>query len=138
MLEQIHNHLLSELDRTSKGDTVFVVCAVLFDLMVLGVNSAVASGRPTSFIIFVIFMAGAVIVTVAALIALVNGRTTHTLYHSALMRLYEEHNVAQYYPEAAVGKGRLRVTLYIIVVLAAGFLATTIPLLVLRELRPAP
>jgi hypothetical protein len=42
MLENVHDHLSSELQQNTRTDTIFVVTAILFNLIVLAVNSAVA------------------------------------------------------------------------------------------------
>jgi len=42
MLEQIHEHVMSDLQQGARTDTVFVVTAVVFNLFMLGVNSGVA------------------------------------------------------------------------------------------------
>ena len=46
MLQQVHNHIVSELGHSSRTDTIFVVTAVVFNLIVLGINSGV-SGAAT-------------------------------------------------------------------------------------------
>ena len=38
MLSDLHQHVVSELQQSSKTDTVFVISAVLFNLVVLGIN----------------------------------------------------------------------------------------------------
>jgi hypothetical protein len=43
MLEHIHNHIVTELQQSAKTDTVFVVTAILFNLIVLSINWGVAS-----------------------------------------------------------------------------------------------
>ncbi len=43
MIERVHEHLLGELRQNTRTDTVFVLTAILLNLMVLGVNSAVGS-----------------------------------------------------------------------------------------------
>ena len=43
MIERVHEHLLGELKQNTRTDTVFVLTAILLNLMVLGVNSAVGS-----------------------------------------------------------------------------------------------
>ncbi len=43
MLSDLHNHIVGELQQNSRTDVVFVVSAVLFNLVVLGINWGVAS-----------------------------------------------------------------------------------------------
>ncbi|MGD8531629.1 MAG: hypothetical protein PVG97_11660, partial [Syntrophobacterales bacterium] len=42
MLKQVHEHIVSELQQNARTDTIFVVTAIAFNLIVLGINSAVA------------------------------------------------------------------------------------------------
>ena len=42
MLEKIHDHIVSELGQSSRTDTIFVVTTIVFNLIVLGINSGVA------------------------------------------------------------------------------------------------
>jgi len=44
MLEQLHEHVVAELQQSSRTDTVFVVTAVVFNLVVLAINAGVAGG----------------------------------------------------------------------------------------------
>nr|MEE4269157.1 hypothetical protein [Candidatus Krumholzibacteria bacterium] len=43
MLKEIHGHIVNELQQNARTDTVFVVAAVLFNLVVMGINWGVAS-----------------------------------------------------------------------------------------------
>ena len=43
MIERVHEHLLGELKQNTRTDIVFVLTAILLNLLVLGVNSAVGS-----------------------------------------------------------------------------------------------
>ena len=45
MLEKIHQHIVSELNQGAKTDTIFVITAIVFNLIVLGVNSGVGRQR---------------------------------------------------------------------------------------------
>ena len=52
-------------------------------------------------------------------ITLDNGRKMHAAYHAALMKLYEDTDVAKYYPAGASGTALLRTRLYMVAVLAS-------------------
>ena len=71
MLERVHQHIVDELQQGARTDTIFVVTAVLFNLIVLGVNSAVAgdAGMPNDLILAVLIAMGLVInaISIAAL-----------------------------------------------------------------------
>jgi len=45
MFKEVHEHIVSELQQSARGDTGFVVSAVLFNLVVMGINWGVASER---------------------------------------------------------------------------------------------
>ncbi|GAH43587.1 unnamed protein product, partial [marine sediment metagenome] len=38
MLEQIHKHLVSELQQNTRTDTIFIITAILLNLLSLGIN----------------------------------------------------------------------------------------------------
>ena len=42
MLERLHEHVVNELGQSSRTDTIFVVVAVIFNLIALGINSSYA------------------------------------------------------------------------------------------------
>lgn len=136
MIEAIHKHLLSELDRAGRSDIVFVICGVLFNLLVLFVNwvqaSSLSNGRG-NFAIFLIFTAGTLVVSGAALLVLMNSRKICIQCHGALQRLYQDANVAQYMPPEMAALGDKRFYLSFAVVAGTGALAVTIPFLSLME-----
>lgn len=131
MIEGIHKHLLSELDRSSRSDTVFVVSSALFNTLALFVNWAQAaslSDGSGNIITFVLFIAGALLVTGAALLILLNSRRTCFQCHEALDKLYRDTNVSQYMPPEMALLGNKRFMLSFVVVASTGALAVLIPL----------
>ena len=44
MLSQVHEHIVRELGESSRTDTIFVLTAIVFNLIVLAVNFGVANG----------------------------------------------------------------------------------------------
>jgi len=62
MLKQVHEHITSELQQNTRTDTIFVVTAIVFNLIVLGINSAVAgeaastNANPSNDFILVVFI----------------------------------------------------------------------------------
>ncbi len=131
MLPQIHQHVLSELDRSVRADTVFVFGAVVLDVVSIGVNSILAQSiAGTSTIIFWLFMLAVLAVTLIAAAALRNGTAGCLAYHQALMTMYEKNGVGSLYPEAGIRTGVTRYRLYMALVLALGSLAIVVPLIV--------
>lgn len=131
MIEGIHKHLLSELDRSNRSDTVFVVSSALFNTLVLFVNWAQAdslSRGSGNVVTFALFAAGALLVTGSALLILLNSRRICFECHAALEKLYRDTNVSQYMPTGMGVLGNKRFVLSFIVVASTGALAVLIPL----------
>ena len=131
MLDAIHKHLLSELDRSSRSDTVFVVASALFNTLVLFVNWAQAdslSHGSGNVVTFILFIAGALLITGSALLILLNSRRICFQCHEALDKLYRDTDVSQYMPAEMAVLGNKRFVLSFIVVASTGALAVLIPL----------
>jgi len=103
MLSKLHEHVVSELQQSSKTDTVFVVSAVLFNLVVLGINWGVATASHgtdpaagNDWILGVLVIATLLINTFAVR-ALVAGRHTRVKLISGLMSMYKDNGIEQYY-----------------------------------------
>lgn len=131
MLPQLHQHVLSELDRSVRADTVFVFGAVVLDVVSIAANSALASSKGTAGeIVFWLLMAGVLIVTVVAAAALRNGTKGCFAYHEALMSMYEKQGVAEYFPKEGIRTGLTRYRLYFGLVCVLGAIAVAVPLIV--------
>ena len=81
MLESVHQHIVSELQQGARTDTVFVVTAVVFNLIVLAVNSILAaetvarqSGVSTNDLVLAAFIIMNILVNVIAVAALSVGK----------------------------------------------------------------
>ena len=77
MLGQVHEHIVKELGESSRTDTIFVLTAIVFNLIVLGINFSVATEAAadaddaTYDIILVVFIAMTVLLNIVAVAALV-------------------------------------------------------------------
>ena len=79
MIERVHEHIIAELQQNARTDTVFILAAILLNLLTLGVNSGVASGRDndlTMWIVFFTFISLVIVVNFVAEIGLIKGRQT--------------------------------------------------------------
>jgi len=45
MIERVHQHLTSELRQNTRTDTIFIITALLLNLVILAVNSSISSGE---------------------------------------------------------------------------------------------
>ena len=131
MLPQIHQHILSELDRSVRADTVFVFGAVVLDIVSIAANSSLADSRGTAAgIVFWLFMGAVVAVTIIAAAALRNVTNGCLAYHDAMLSMYEKQGVAEYFPNAGIRTGITRYRLYFGLVCLLGFVAIAVPLVV--------
>ena len=131
MLPQVHQHVLSELDRSVRADTVFVFGAVVLDVVSIAVTSSLADSKSaTAQAVFWLFMCGVVVVTVIAATALRNGTKGCLAYHSALISMYEKHGVAEHFPAEGLRTGLTRYRLYFALVCLLGFIAVAVPMVV--------
>ncbi len=44
MIERVHEHIITELQQNTRTDTIFILTAIILNLLALGVNSGVAGG----------------------------------------------------------------------------------------------
>ena len=132
MIEAVQKHLISEIDRSARSDTVFVISGVAFNLLVLFVNwinaSNVSKGQ-AGLLIFSLFMVGSIVVSCACLLALRNSRTVCIRCHDALQAIYIDTDVAKYMPKGMENLGERRYLLSFVVVSGAAVLAVFVPLI---------
>jgi hypothetical protein len=135
MIERVHEHVVSELQQSAKTDTVFVVTAVLFNLIVLGINWAVAgttpdSKRPASDdLIFGVLITTTFIIDAFTVRALSTGRKTRTKLISGLINMYRDNGVDKYYDESLLDAYSARYSLFTGVIICLALLSIVVPLL---------
>jgi hypothetical protein len=131
MLERVHQHITDELQQGARTDTIFVVTAVLFNLIVLGVNSAVANepGMPNDLILVVLILM-VLIINAISIAALVFGRSTRNKLLSGLLAMYRDNDVDRYYDPALLTNYNKRYLLFAGVILALGVTSIVVPLIV--------
>jgi hypothetical protein len=134
MLEHVHEHIVSELQQSGKTDTVFVVTAVAFNLIVLGVNWTVASSISSPYsrsvaapIIFPVLLAATVAVNVFCVKALRAGKKTRSTLLQGLIAMYQDNGVAKYYDPALVDVYSARYELFTYVIVALALVALVVP-----------
>ena len=136
MLEQVHQHIVSELQQSSRTDTIFVVTAVVFNLIVLGINSAVAetaasySGNASDDIILGVFIAMSLLVNGIAIIALYFGKGTRDKLLKGLLAMYRDNDVDQYYESSLLTNYGKRYLLFIGVIICLAITGIVVPLVI--------
>jgi hypothetical protein len=136
MLAQVHEHILSELSNSSRTDTIFVVTAVVFNLVVLGINSGVSSAATlgsasaTNDLILAVFIAMTLLLNSIALAALVLGRRTRRMLLNGLVGMYQDHQVDKYYDPSLLSNYGVRYLLFAGVIVILALTAIVVPLII--------
>ena len=136
MLAHIHDHIVSELQQNARTDTIFVVTAVLFNLVVLGVNSAVAAEASSPYSnnandwILVVFILMSLLVNGIAVTALNFGRRTREKLLGGLLRMYTDNEVDKYYDSSLVSGYRTRYWLFTGVIICLALTGIIVPMII--------
>ena len=135
MLERVHEHILTELQQVTRTDTVTVLTAVAFNLLVLGINSAMAGGvhdadgiRMMFLISFVIFLAATLIVNGLAILALGIGKQSRTTLLQGMVAMYVDNEVDKYYDVMLLTNYSRRYVLFNGVIIVLAVVAILVPL----------
>ena len=100
MIERVHEHIITELQQNTRTDTIFILTAILLNLITLGINSAVASGLnrdATTWLVFFTFVALLIVVNFVVEIGLIKGRQTRVKLINGLLKMYKDQGVEGYY-----------------------------------------
>jgi len=135
MLKEVHEHILSELQQSSRTDTIFVVSAVIFNLVVLGINWGVATPdrnqihQASDDIILSMLIAATILINIFVVRALLTGRDTRKKLLRGLVGMYKDNNVEKYYDESLLNAYGFRYKLFVAVLLILAVIAIFVPLL---------
>ena len=137
MLEKVHQHIVSELRQGARTDTIFVVTAVVFNLIVLGINSAVAGNAAsqqgdssTNDLILTVFIVMTLLVNGIAVAALYVGKQTRSKLLSGLLTMYRDNDVDKYYDSSLLTNYDRRYLLFTGVMLCLAITAIVVPLII--------
>lgn len=136
MLMQVHEHIVSELQQNARTDTIFVVTAIIFNLIVLGINSIVAGeaashdASASSDLILVVFIIMSLLVNSIAVIALNYGKQNREKLLDGIIAMYQDNNVAQYYDASLMTGYRKRYLLFTGVILCLALTSIVVPLII--------
>jgi hypothetical protein len=129
MIERVHEHLIGELNSNARTDTIFVITAILLNLITLGINSGFASSpaEVTQNIAMFSFAALIIVVNFVSEIGLIRGRQMRQKLIAGLLKMYKDQGVDGYYEASLVSDYRLRYNLFMVAVLFTGIVALVIP-----------
>ena len=132
MIERVHEHIINELGTNTRTDTIFVLAAIILNLITLGINSILASEsrNGTTTIVMFIFVALLIVVNFVAEIGLIKGRQMRGKLLDGLLKMYKDQGVEGYYDPSLLSDYKTRYNLFMLVVLFTGLVAIVIPFVI--------
>ena len=134
MIEYVHKHIVTELQQNARTDIIFIITAILLNLLALGINSIMAGEAlddVSLFIVMFIIVALIIVVNIIVVIGLLKGKQTRGKLIDGLIKMYEDQNVAGYYDSSLLVNYNLRYNLFILVVAFIGAIAIAIPFIIM-------
>ena len=132
MIERVHEHIISELGANTRTDIIFVLTAIILNLITLAINSGVAAGGGdgTTTIVMFTFVILLIVVNVVVEFGLIRGRQTRTKLLNGLLKMYKDQGVEGYYDPSLLSDYQTRYNLFMLVVLVTGLVALIIPFII--------
>ena len=137
MIERVHEHIITELQQNTRTDMIFILTAILLNLITLGINSGIAAGSnrdATTWILFFTFVALLIVVNFVAEIGLFKGRQTRTKLINGLLKMYKDQGVDGYYDASLMSNYTTRYNLFILAVIFTGLIAIFVPLVLIMNI----
>ena len=132
MIERVHEHLISELSSNTRTDIIFVLTAIILNLLTLAINSGVAAGGEggTTTVVMFTFVFLLIVVNLVVEMGLIRGRQTRTKLLNGLLKMYKDQGVEGYYDPTLLSDYQTRYNLFMLAVLATGLVALIIPFVI--------
>ena len=130
MLEQVHNQITSELQQNTKTDTIFILAAILLNLITLSVNAGMVKesrDKESVLIVMFLFVALILLVNIVVIFGLLKGKQTRTKLLNGLLKMYKDEGVDKYYDSSLLSNYSTRYNLFIMVVVFTGIIAVIVP-----------
>ncbi len=130
MIERVHEHIIAELEQNTRTDTIFILTAIILNLLALGVNSGVAGGRDTdatTWIVFFTFLCLVIVINFVVVIGLLRGKETRIKLINGLLKMYKDQGVEGYYDASLLSNYSTRYNLFLLAVVFTGIIAIVVP-----------
>ena len=130
MIEHVHKHITSELQQNTKTDIVFILAAIVLNLIILAVNSGfVNKSRDDSTYLYIMFLFVALLVllNLVVIFGLLKGKQTRTKLLNGLITMYKDQNVDKYYDSSLMSNYNTRYNLFMAVVVLTGIVSIVVP-----------
>ncbi len=132
MIERVHEHIINELNSNARTDIVFVLTAIILNLITLAINSGAAAGGDdsTATIVMFTFVFLLIVVNLVVEIGLIRGKQTRTKLLNGLLKMYKDQGVEGYYDASLLSNYNTRYNLFILVVVFLGVIAIVVPFVI--------
>ncbi len=130
MIEYVHNHITSELQQNTKTDTIFILAAIILNLVTLAINAGIVEESRTDssmLLVMFIFVGLLVLVNIVVIFGLLKGKQTRIKLLNGLISMYRDQKVEKYYDETLLSSYSTRYNLFIMVVICTGIIAVVVP-----------
>jgi len=133
MIKNIHKHITAELGQNTRTDIIFILTAIVLNLVSLAVNSGFVEKSRTDntyLIVMFLFVALIIIVNIVAIFGLIRGKQTRTKLLNGLLTMYKDQNLEKYYDTSLLKNYNVRYNLFILVVTFTGLISILIPFII--------
>jgi uncharacterized membrane protein len=130
MLEQVHHQIISELQQNTKTDTIFILAAILLNLIALSVNAGFVNDsreKESVLIVMFLFVALVILVNIVVIFGLLKGKQTRSKLLQGLIMMYKDKGVDKYYDSSLLSNYSVRYNLFIMVVVFTGVISIVVP-----------
>ena len=130
MIEHVHKHITSELQQNTRTDIIFILAAIILNLITLAINAGMAEESRTDssmLLVMFIFIALLVLVNIVVIFGLIKGKQTRIKLLNGLLSMYRDQKVEKYYDETLLSSYSVRYNLFIMVVVCTGIIAVVVP-----------
>ena len=132
MIERVHEHIITELQQNTRTDTIFIVTAVLLNLVILATNSIMAAEDQsvTTTIVMFLFVGLLIVVNLVVVFGLLKGKQTRSQLINGLLKMYKDQGVEGYYDVSLLSNYNTRYNLFILTVVFIGVIAIVVPFVI--------
>jgi len=133
MIERVHEHIITELQQNTRTDTIFIITAILLNLVILATNSIIAAAEDqsvTTTIVMVLFVCLLIVVNIVVIFGLLKGKQTRVKLINGLLKMYKDQGVEGYYDASLLSNYDTRYNLFILVVVFLGVIAIVVPFVI--------
>ncbi|OQX29313.1 MAG: hypothetical protein B0D92_04390 [Spirochaeta sp. LUC14_002_19_P3] len=131
MIEHLHDHIVEELKINTRTDTVFIITAIIFNLVLLAINTSIALGNK-DMLLMMVFLLLVVVISIVSEVGLIRGKQARTRLLTSLIEIYEDNGIAKYYRKELIADYETRYNLFMVAILATSLISIIVPFLSMR------